>query len=127
MTTIIAFSRQNRDFKIRRRDGNTGVKKTRLNKQNNNFSRASNVFVYFFIVFERLRRENVVHVRSIVFRKPRSRTRQRLIIFFFITYCCYINDGVQLKAEMFFVSLYSGTVVIVMMRKMPRLPEMLKL
>ena len=33
-------------------------KKKRFNKQNNNFARASHIFVHFFAVFARLRREN---------------------------------------------------------------------
>ena len=48
-----------RDFKIQRRDGNENVKKSnRLNKQNNNFARASRFFLHFVAVFARLRREN---------------------------------------------------------------------
>ena len=118
---------------------NPTARRQRKSKQNNNFARESNVFVYFFVVFARLRREKCavtwVHVRSIVLRKSRSRTAYNLqvSIFFLTTYCCYIKNSVQLKAEIFFecvsvcVSLYSGTVVIVMTRKMPRLPGMLKL
>ena len=43
-------------------DGNKNVKKKkhlfRFNKQNNNFARASRIFVHFFARFARPRREN---------------------------------------------------------------------
>ena len=59
MATAIAFSRQNRDFKIQRRGRQRERKKNNgFNKQNNNFTRASHFFVHFFPVFARLRREN---------------------------------------------------------------------
>ena len=53
MATAIAFSRQNRDFKIQRRGRQRERKKkiNRFNKQNNNFARASHFFVHFFPVF----------------------------------------------------------------------------
>ena len=48
-----------RDFKIQRR-GRQGEhqKKNWVNKQSNNFARASRFFANFFPVFARLRREN---------------------------------------------------------------------
>ena len=52
VTTAIAFSRQNGDFTIRRRDGNENVQNNnRFSRQNNNFARASHFFVHFFVVF----------------------------------------------------------------------------
>ena len=46
-------------FKIQRRGQQLERQKNnRLNKQNNNFPRASHLFVHFFPVFARLRREN---------------------------------------------------------------------
>ena len=44
-----------REFKIQRRGRQ---KNNRFNYQNNNFASATHVFVHFFLVFARLRREN---------------------------------------------------------------------
>ena len=52
VTTAIAFSRENGDFTIRRRDGNENVQNNnRFSRQNNNCARASHFFVHFFVVF----------------------------------------------------------------------------
>ena len=54
----IALRSINRDYTIRRGDGNENVKNSnRLNRQNNSYARASHIFVHFFAVFGRLRRE----------------------------------------------------------------------
>ena len=46
------------DFKIPGCDGNEDVPKKRLNKQNNNFARASHFFVHLFVVIARQQRGN---------------------------------------------------------------------
>ena len=54
----IALRSINRDYAIRRRDGNEHVKNSnRFNRQNNSYARASHIFVHFFAVFARLRHE----------------------------------------------------------------------
>ena len=54
----IALRSINRDYTIRRGDGNENVKNSnRFNRQNNSYARASHIFVHFFAVFARLRRE----------------------------------------------------------------------
>ena len=56
--STIALRSINRDNKIRRGDGNENVKNSnRFNRQNNSYARASHIFVHFFAVFARLRRE----------------------------------------------------------------------
>ena len=56
--TSSCFAGNIRDLNIQRQDGNENVrKKNRFNKQNN-FARASRLFVHFFTVSARLRREN---------------------------------------------------------------------
>ena len=56
--STIALRSINRDYTIRRRDGNEHVKNSnRFNRQNNSYARASHIFVHFFAVFARLRRE----------------------------------------------------------------------
>ena len=48
-----------REFKIQRRGRQLERQKNnRFNYQNNNFASATHVFVHFFLVFARLRREN---------------------------------------------------------------------
>ena len=56
--STIALSSINRDHTIRRRDGSENVKNcNRFSTQNNSYARASHIFVHFFAVFARLRRE----------------------------------------------------------------------
>ena len=56
--STIALRSINRDYTIRRGDGNENVKNSnRFNRQNNSYARASHIFVHFFAVFARLRRE----------------------------------------------------------------------
>ena len=56
--STIALRSINRDYTIRRGDGNENVKNSnRFSRQNNSYARASHIFVHFFAVFARLRRE----------------------------------------------------------------------
>ena len=56
--STIALRSINGDYTIRRGDGNENVKNSnRFNRQNNSYARASHIFVHFFAVFARLRRE----------------------------------------------------------------------
>ena len=56
--STIALRSINRDYTIRRGDGNENVKNSnRFNRQNNSYARASHIFVHFFALFARLRRE----------------------------------------------------------------------
>ena len=56
--STIAFRSINRDYTIRRRDSNENVKNSnRFSRQNNSYARASHIFVHFFALFARLRRE----------------------------------------------------------------------
>ena len=56
--STIALRSINRDYTIRRGDGNENVKNSnRFNRQYNSCARASHILVHFFAVFARLRRE----------------------------------------------------------------------
>ena len=56
--STIALRSINRDYTIRRGDGNENVNNSnRFNTQNNSYARASHILVHFFAVFARLRRE----------------------------------------------------------------------
>ena len=56
--STIALRSINRDYTIRRGDGNENVKNSnRFNRQYNSYARASHILVHFFAVFARLRRE----------------------------------------------------------------------
>ena len=56
--STIALRSINRDYTIRRGDGNENVKNSiRFSRQNNSYARASHIFVHFFALFARLRRE----------------------------------------------------------------------
>ena len=56
--STIALRSINRDYTIRRRDSNENVKNSnKFSRQNNSYARASHIFVHFFAVFARLRRE----------------------------------------------------------------------
>ena len=56
--STIALRSINRDYTIRRGDGNENVNNSnRFNRQNNSYARASHIFVHFFAVFARLRRD----------------------------------------------------------------------
>ena len=56
--STIALRSINRDYTIRRGAGNENVNNSnRFSRQNNSYARASHIFVHFFAVFARLRRE----------------------------------------------------------------------